>query len=316
MMGGISSSLWSNVILFIIFQIIWTLHSVNISKNYLFYFLIVIIPSSVISILEGIFVRHDGSTAVFLTYFIIRTISVIANIILMILIFYQLSKLNSLSNTSENSQKFHSINPIYLLSMRLIYYCLIQTISRIGASWYQLQYGYGHNYHHETASTIQTVAYLLEYILTPSAGIGYLIVFLMIQPEAKVLCWRLLCSPCSIQIIHREDYLITSSHEDMTVGLTVGDGDADGVTKGYDPDNGDNDDDYDRRLHSNRLPILPSLSSASTPYMTHTYSSHSSSSLFPILDLDEDDLAREIDRLYYQHHHHHHHTIPTNKITK
>lgn len=34
-------------------------------------------------------------------------------------------------------------NPVFLLSKRLVYYCIVQTVARIGSSWYQLAYGFG-----------------------------------------------------------------------------------------------------------------------------------------------------------------------------
>lgn len=34
-------------------------------------------------------------------------------------------------------------NPVFLLSKRLVYYCIVQTVTRIASSWYQLAYGFG-----------------------------------------------------------------------------------------------------------------------------------------------------------------------------
>jgi hypothetical protein len=287
MWGGIASSLWSNILIFVTCQIIFTSRSVDIHSNYKYYFCFVTIPATVISILEGIYVRHSGSTAIFYCYFILRSTSVVGNILLFLIIVTQLYHLHSFS--TNDYSKLNSLNPIYVLSMRLIYYCLVQTITRVGASWYQLQYGYGHTYHHETASSFQTAAYLLEYILTPSAGIGYLIVFLVIQPDAQEVLWSLLQLPqwCCQRTERGGDQRGSSQLEELTVGLT--DGEADEQV-----------DDHRRshRLFSDQSPLLPTASTASgAPYARG--SRQSSSSLFPLLDMDEDDLAKEIDRLYY-----------------
>ena len=38
---------------------------------------------------------------------------------------------------------FHT-NPVFILSKRLVYYGIVQTVTRIGSSWYQLAYGFSH----------------------------------------------------------------------------------------------------------------------------------------------------------------------------
>jgi hypothetical protein len=302
MWGGISSSLWSNVLIFVTCQIIFTSRSVDIHSNYQYYFLFATLPATIISILEGIYVRHHGSTAVFYSYFILRSTSVIGNLILFLIISSQLYRLHTASPSTRNdpskppsspfpSPSSSSFNhPIYVLSMRLIYYCLVQTVTRVGASWYQLHYGYGHTYHHESASSLQTTAYLLEYILTPSAGIGYLIVFLAIQPEAQLIFWSLLPLPlsqyCRQRVRGGGEPRGSSQLEELTVGLTVGEGD----------DPGEENERRSLRLFSDQSPLLPSSASSA---LHGSGSRQSSSSLFPLLEMDEDDLAKEIDRLYY-----------------
>lgn len=72
---------------------------------------------------------------------------------------------------------------ITIMCGRLQYYCLVQIISRIGATWYQLQYGFRETID-RSSSNFQTSVFAVQFMLTPSAGIGYLIVFLAMQPEA------------------------------------------------------------------------------------------------------------------------------------
>lgn len=88
---------------------------------------------------------------------------------------------------------------------RLQYYCLVQIISRIGATWYQLQYGFVETIDMSDASPFEMFVFSTQFILTPSAGIGYLIVFLTMQPEAyqhyqdliKKIEKKLHCKLCS-----------------------------------------------------------------------------------------------------------------------
>lgn len=73
---------------------------------------------------------------------------------------------------------------ITVMCGRLQYYCLVQIISRIGATWYQLQYGFIETVDMSDASPFEMAVFTTQFMLTPSAGIGYLIVFLTMQPEA------------------------------------------------------------------------------------------------------------------------------------
>jgi hypothetical protein len=89
---------------------------------------------------------------------------------------------------------------------RLQYYCLVQIISRIGATWYQIQFGFRETVT-QSPSTFQTAVFAIQFLLTPTAGIGYLIVFLAMQPEALLHLKNLLqrsqlfsicCSSCCL----------------------------------------------------------------------------------------------------------------------
>jgi hypothetical protein len=83
---------------------------------------------------------------------------------------------------------------------RLQYYCLVQIISRLGATWYQIQYGFRGTIEQPNGS-VEAIAFAFELLLSPSAGVGYLIVFLFMQPEASFYLYelgqQLCCSCCS-----------------------------------------------------------------------------------------------------------------------
>ena len=62
---------------------------------------------------------------------------------------------------------------IVTLIQRLVYYCFVQTVTRIGATWYQLQWGFGsYNYDIDSPSTWQLIAVFTEVVLSPLAGVG------------------------------------------------------------------------------------------------------------------------------------------------
>ncbi|MFN9938048.1 MAG: hypothetical protein ACK56I_01110, partial [bacterium] len=69
-------------------------------------------------------------------------------------------------------------NPLYLLSRRLVFYPLIDVITRIGAVWYESVYALHGSSYGDGASAAQTSSYVLFCILTPLGGILDLAVLL------------------------------------------------------------------------------------------------------------------------------------------
>jgi hypothetical protein len=258
-----------------------------------------------LAILEGIFVRHLGSVAVYTVYFVIRSVSVILNIITFAIIAFKVYVLDVPSQDpsrpeSEPSPNNNS-NPVFVLSMRLIYYCIVQTVTRIGASWYQLQYGFGHTFNDENASAVKKAAYLSEYILTPSAGMGYLMVFLYLQPDAWTVFKSTAIEASNILIPRRksrrkgkkcrstamdsegsEDQLLPahSSEDNLPPGAGTGGGAHDETR-----DSLEHSDYWSGSYHQDNRVRMDS-------------SGVSRESLFPLLDMDEEELAREIDRIH------------------
>lgn len=215
------------------------------------------------------------------------------NVVAILVIFYKIYRLYRKDPTFQPNS-----NPVYILSMRLVYYCLVQTITRIGSSWYQLQYGFGSasEYDASSASTLKTVIYLSEFVLTPSAGIGYLIVFLRIQPDAwRELKKMLTCyqDKSSNRIV--KGTLIMSEHDNSTVSPLMEDHDSisERSSKYYMLSTTDNDP-----HNSLRLAIQNENEQEQEQENDVRKSSSTRESLFPLLEMDEADLAREIDRIY------------------
>lgn len=239
---------------------------------------------------------------VLFAYFILRTVSIAINLIAILVIFYKISRLRKKDPLFQPNS-----DPAYVLSKRLVYYCVIQTITRIGSSWYQLQYGFGsaNDYDASDASILKSVVYLSEFILNPSAGIGYLIVFLKMQPDAwkelkKLFGWKdsksLITSTKSLGSarVIESDY----SHH-STVAPLLDDSTRCGSVSDYsskfymystetDQGIGEMRDSSSSQLDPEDATNRISMGTSSTP-----------ESLFPLLDMDEADLAREIDRRYH-----------------
>lgn len=239
------------------------------------------IPSAVLAIFDAIFI---GNTAISVIYLTIKTVSIIVNITTYLVILLKIGKMATASDASNPNTNLTSRfslqairnnnNPVYVLAMRLQYYCIVQTLTRLGASWYQLQYGFGATYHEDSASTLQTISLFSEVILTPSAGIGYLIVFLCIQPDAWKQLKKLiknsfcccLCVVCS-NMMSPKNAMSFAENTELVI--------------------------------NNLLHPLAAQSTADTTNVSMgdgNYTEASHESLFPLLEMDEDDLAQEIDR--------------------
>jgi hypothetical protein len=260
------------------------------------------LPSITIASLAAIFLNNPY---VLLAYFVLRTASIAINLIAILIIFYKIYCLRKKDPLFQPNS-----DPAYVLSKRLVYYCVIQTITRIGSSWYQLQYGFGSaaDYDATHASLLKSIVYLSEFILNPSAGIGYLIIFLKIQPDAwkelkKLFGWKdsksVITSTKSLgsagvveSADYRHDSTATPLLDDMTRCGSVSSKYFLYSTEtdqgiGEIRDTGSSSSHHDPEDDNNRI----SMGTSSTP-----------ESLFPLLDMDEADLAREIDRRYHNQH--------------
>jgi hypothetical protein len=179
--GGLSVSLWTNVLAFVVVKVVVTFEGYNIRKNFYKLSAIVLIPSIAIGTLN-VALYQKGSTGGFqdrmgMIYTYSRTLSIVINFVAYAIIAVRARKIANM--TGEVSAQQLMINE---LSRRMIYYPLMQTVSRIGASLYEPLYGYG-PYMGHTSNTEYGIACLYA-ITAPAAGIGYMMIFLAMQPYA------------------------------------------------------------------------------------------------------------------------------------
>lgn len=85
-----------------------------------------------------------------------------------------------------------SNDPLYLLTQRLIWYPVVQIISRLGGSSYDLAYSQSPADYQVGAGAMETTLLFAFAIFTPSAGMGFFIVFLYMQNGAS-LCLKRMC---------------------------------------------------------------------------------------------------------------------------
>lgn len=179
--GGLSVSLWTNVLACVVVKVVVTFEGYNIRKNFYKLCAIVLIPSIAVAVLN-IALYQKGSTGgeqdrMGMIYTYSRTFSILINFVAYGIIAVRARKITDLSG--EVSAQQLMINE---LSRRMIYYPLMQTVSRIGASIYEPMYGYGPYLGH-TSNTEFGIACLYA-ITAPAAGIGYMVIFLLMQPYA------------------------------------------------------------------------------------------------------------------------------------
>ncbi len=130
--GGISVTLWSNVLSGIVLYIVFYHQSVDIWKHYWKYFAICIVPSTVFAVCMVVF--WDKLDAFSYAYNVIRMLSVCFNVLVYVSVSTKLY--------SKSIQQSVAVGPLRELSSRLKYYPICQVVTRIPACFYQLYYGF------------------------------------------------------------------------------------------------------------------------------------------------------------------------------
>jgi hypothetical protein len=185
----------------------------------------------------------------------------------------------------------------------------------------------GAEYDASEASTLKTCIYLSEFVLNPSAGIGYLVVFLLIQPEAWLELRNILGCPVKSsgaggkgkrhkKRLARKDTGSQDNADDNGSNDDAGNGSSNRDVETYAgsgshhstqgsyrsgakysdhlSNNNNNDSDSDDGLEDEYSSMRETINTLSS----------NDSSLFPLLDnMTEDDLAREIERRYNPQYH-------------
>ena len=106
------------------------------------------------------------------------------------------SSRSAASSISPSVAEASRAYPMFLLAMRLIWYPIAQSITRFGASWFQIQYNatitdYINLVSNSSSPGLVTVQLYTYAITVPSAGTAYFAIFLFVQKGA----WREFCKP-------------------------------------------------------------------------------------------------------------------------
>lgn len=180
--GGISVSIWTNILAVVVLRVVVSMQSTDILKNFYWLAAIALIPSLLISIillLVQLLGKRDRLHDIAEIYYWTRLASIAVNFAIHGIVSYRSYKMKSAKTWTRRTPQEIAI---HILSQRMIYYPLMQAISRLGASWYEAQFGFGPYTGH--TSNYQFGVACLYVGLSPATGIGYLIVFVLMQPYA------------------------------------------------------------------------------------------------------------------------------------
>lgn len=197
---GVATSFLSNWIAFSMFSTVIYRKKFDVFQNLLKVHLLNACPATIVSILYLISVlpenhsRHTlNSILVEYVYNFIRFGSILVNFVLIVATTVYVSQMfSSKSNPSSADVA------ILTLCKRMIFYPIIQTIGRVGSAWYDLAYGLDYDPTHP--GDIRYSSLLFMVVITPLVSVGYLVVFLWMQPKA----WRHLCAVFRWEASNRE----------------------------------------------------------------------------------------------------------------
>jgi len=112
-------------------------------------------------------------------YSYVRNTTVIISLLVLLRIYYILRQTSNQEGHKSNN------HPLYHLLQRLVWYPVIQGITRFCGSLYILVYGQIANSYPENAGTFQTICLYIVVVGMPLAGIGSFLVFVSQQHGAR-----------------------------------------------------------------------------------------------------------------------------------
>jgi hypothetical protein len=194
--SGISSTLWSNVLVFTILRVILSGKALDILQNYRWLFAMTMIPSLIFSILAIVFSLKYGNdffVPFSYVYYSTRLVSIIINFIAFTIIYSHTIRTKNSTASLFNRILFPNATSnlctptpqelaIDVLANRMFYYPLVQALGRIGASIYEGMYGF--DKYSGNSSDTQFGLACFYYLTAPSIGTAYFVIFLIMQPKA------------------------------------------------------------------------------------------------------------------------------------
>jgi len=177
---GTATGLWSLVIVFVMVYVIKSRKYFDVDGNFNLIFLVVTVSNLVFSIACLVSYIHYKQTfaSLFAAFNMIRVAIIVLTSAFIAIAVYELR------NAGIDNQ-----SPVKILARRLCLYPLVQLVSRLPITVYQFHYGkplreFGFTMN---ASGTQKFWFIASVVFTPSAGLGNLVAFLNVQPDAYEL---------------------------------------------------------------------------------------------------------------------------------
>lgn len=138
--SGLGTSLTTNLVAYIAFYVIYYKKSLDIFYYYKYLFVAILIPALGIPLLYLFSISKFSPSyitpdlIVLKIYYYIKIASICANFVLVVTTFLSIRRMSSRSHLSIS----HSEMTLNLFTIRLFYYPIIQTVSRVGFAWYEV----------------------------------------------------------------------------------------------------------------------------------------------------------------------------------
>ena len=177
--GGISSSIFTNILSFVVLYVVFKMSSFDIMGNLNLFKALALVPATLFLILRCVYIDNESAEQyVFDFYYYCRFASILFNFIAFIIISRRTYWYKTKNAGVDKSTIELAIN---VLATRMIYYPLLQAVSILPAAVYESVV----SIHRQNPTSSGAVALdVIFAILTPSTGIGYLVIFLVMQPNA------------------------------------------------------------------------------------------------------------------------------------
>lgn len=187
---GTSSGLITNVMTTLIYYILNTRKNVDkIFEGEMFHLIwLLFLPGLImacVAIAPSIRVDEDSArpsvkTDAMIAYTIFRIVSILYNFIVFVLTVHMVNRIvGGKPRKSRNNYE----NALSLIVDRSKYFWVVQLVCRVAPTVWELKYGYnGYNGHGSNARFASAIAFAF---FTPSASLGYLLIFLLCQPSAR-----------------------------------------------------------------------------------------------------------------------------------
>ncbi|RYG95241.1 hypothetical protein EON65_56280, partial [archaeon] len=180
---GMSSALVSNWIAFIAWHVVSYRVKFDVLKHFYFILPSCVVPSLVDAIIYATATIPQPDTNDYLEdvsvlgfYYYTRLVSIGFNFVFCVLTIYLIHQMSP--NRKIKSEAEIAIRNV---AIRMIYYPVVQAIGRSGYAWYEAQYGTSIDV---TDQPGKFACLIFMTVVTPLQSVGYLIIFLIMQPDA------------------------------------------------------------------------------------------------------------------------------------